>query len=172
MTSQAHTVCCYRGGNYIDGSLTDFLNSNNSDLLLCNGGALILDYYQVHLLLVLPQLTSGSWVCLILLRVQMQATPLKFDLNNGAHLMQDEELKFQRFDFVKLRDPEEIQGMIRMGFKYAERLDRAGSLKPYLSGKRQAPPAPHMAASLQSQGSKGTAAAQQASVMDLDIHRL
>ena len=83
--------------------------------------------------------------------------------------MQDEELKFQRFDFVKLRDPEEIQGMMRMGFEYAERLDRAGSLEPYLSGKRQAPLMP---APTQSQGSNGSDTAQQASIMDLDIHRL
>ena len=94
------------------------------------------------------------------------------DFHNGAHLMQDEELKFQRFDFVKLRDPEEIQGMMKMGFEYAERLDRAGSLQPYLAGKRQAPPASPMVASIQSQGSSGTVTAQQASVMDLDIHRL
>ena len=59
--------------------------------------------------------------------------------------------------------------MMRMGFEYAERLDRAGSLEPYLSGKRQAPLA---TASPQSQGSNSTVTAQQASVMDLDIHRL
>ena len=86
--------------------------------------------------------------------------------------MQDEELKFQRFDFVKLRDPEEIQGMMRMGFEYAERLDRAGSLEPYLSGRRQAPIDTLMADSPQSQGSNGSVTAQQASIMDLDIHRL
>ena len=56
---QSHNLRCYRGGNYIDGSLTDFLNSNNSDLLLCDGEALILDYYQVHLLFILPKLASG-----------------------------------------------------------------------------------------------------------------
>ncbi|CAL5223367.1 g5872 [Coccomyxa viridis] len=76
----------YRGDRYIDGSLTDFINSNNSHLIHCDGEALILDYFQ------------------------------------------DEELQYQRFDFVKLRNPEEIQGMIRAGYGYAARLDEAGVL--------------------------------------------
>ena len=36
-----------RGDRYIDGSLTDFINSNNSHLIHCDGEALILDYFQV-----------------------------------------------------------------------------------------------------------------------------
>lgn len=36
-----------RGDQYIDGSLTDFINSSNSRLLHCDGEALILDYFQV-----------------------------------------------------------------------------------------------------------------------------
>ena len=39
-----------RGDQYIDGSLTDFINSSNSRLLHCDGEALILDYFQVGLL--------------------------------------------------------------------------------------------------------------------------
>ena len=51
--------CWCRGNRYIDGSLTDFINSNNSHLIHCNGEALILDYFQVsfcNLPAVLPEL--------------------------------------------------------------------------------------------------------------------
>ena len=44
--TQVGLLC--RGDRYIDGSLTDFINSNNSHLVHCDGEALILDYFQVH----------------------------------------------------------------------------------------------------------------------------
>ena len=38
---------CCRNKLYIDGSVTDFLYYDNSELLKCNGDAFILDYTQV-----------------------------------------------------------------------------------------------------------------------------
>ena len=89
--------------------------------------------------------------------------------------MQDEELKFKRFDFVKLRNPEEIQGMIKMGYEYAERLDTAGALEPHLSGKVSAEPAPQAGsgpAQLSQSFGSMDAAVHKASVMDLHIYQL
>jgi hypothetical protein len=91
--------------------------------------------------------------------------------------MQDEELKFNRFDFVKLRNPEEIQGMIRMGYEYAERLDKAGALEPYTSCRPSAAPVSE-AGSGQGQPSQSfgklsaAPAGDTASVMDLHIYQL
>lgn len=42
---------CRRNKLYIDGSVTDFLYYDNSELLKCNGDAFILDYTQVSLTL-------------------------------------------------------------------------------------------------------------------------
>ena len=88
--------------------------------------------------------------------------------------MQDEELKFKRFDFVKLRNPQEIQGMIRMGYDYAERLDKAGALKSYLSGRVSAAQAGAGSWPAQLSRSFGSidAAVHKASVMDLHIYQL
>ena len=49
MSSETRRHIC-RGDQYIDGSLTDFINSSNSHLLHCDGEALILDYFQVGVL--------------------------------------------------------------------------------------------------------------------------
>ena len=83
--------------------------------------------------------------------------------------LQDEELQYQRFDFVKLRNPDEIQGMISAGYSYAARLDKAGQLEPYLNGKPQASASvsPAMGLSLESIESF-----QGASAMDRDIYQL
>lgn len=86
--------------------------------------------------------------------------------------MQDEELEYKRFDFVKLRNPDEIQGMIRMGYAYAERLDKAGSLEPYLNGMAQDASAIVSGSPQQHQDSDCTDSVQKASVMDQDIYRL
>ena len=64
----------YDGRNVIDGSFSDFLSKSNSDLLLCDGNAFVVDYYN------------------------------------------DTELQFGRFDFLKLRDYEEIVGLIDKGY--------------------------------------------------------
>lgn len=45
--------------------------------------------------------------------------------------MQDDKLSMGRFDFVKLKDPNEVRRMISSGFEYAERMDAAGALKPH-----------------------------------------
>jgi hypothetical protein len=37
-------TCPYRGRSYIDGSLWDFLLSDNSDLVKCDGEACVVDY--------------------------------------------------------------------------------------------------------------------------------
>lgn len=37
-------TCPYRGRSYIDGSLWDFLLSDNSDLIKCDGKACVVDY--------------------------------------------------------------------------------------------------------------------------------
>lgn len=34
----------YRGKSYVDGSLWDFLLSDNSELIKCSGKALVIDY--------------------------------------------------------------------------------------------------------------------------------
>jgi len=86
--------------------------------------------------------------------------------------LQDEELKFKRFDFVKLRNPEEIQGMISMGYEYAARLDKAGTLEPYLSGKIKAAPADVLGSPELSQSLDSIDSDEKASVMDLDIYQL
>ncbi|BDA50930.1 probable 1-acylglycerol-3-phosphate O-acyltransferase Pnpla3 [Coccomyxa sp. Obi] len=83
----------YRGKLYIDGSVTDFLFYDNSELLKCNGDAFILDYTQDKL---------------------MQTT---------------------RLDFVKLRNPEEIEQLIAAGYAYAQRMDEAGVLLQYFGGE-------------------------------------
>lgn len=43
--------------------------------------------------------------------------------------MQDKKLNMGRFDFVKLKDPNEVRCMIASGFEYAQRMDAAGALK-------------------------------------------
>ncbi|CAL8470382.1 g9924 [Coccomyxa elongata] len=43
----------------------------------------------------------------------------------------DDKLKMGRFDFVKLKDPNEVRRMIASGFEYAQRMDAAGALKPH-----------------------------------------
>lgn len=78
--------CVYGGKKVIDGSFSDFLSKSNSELLLCDGDAFVVDYYD------------------------------------------DTELQFGRFDFLKLRDYEEIVGLIEKGYKYAERAHQAGEL--------------------------------------------
>ena len=85
------------------------------------------------------------------------------------YCLQDEELQYQRFDFVKLRNPEEIQGMIRAGYTYAARLDKAGQLEPYLNGQAQAIAAqsPALEQSLES-----TDSVEGPTAMDLDIYQL
>ncbi len=83
--------------------------------------------------------------------------------------LQDEELQYQRFDFVKLRNPEEIQGMIKAGYSYAARLDEAGQLEPYLNGNAQAIAAMSPAL-VQSQESIDSV--EGATAMDLDIYQL
>lgn len=49
----------------------------------------------------------------------------------SARYVQDEKLNMGRFDFVKLRDPNEVRGMISSGYEYAERMDAAGALQPH-----------------------------------------
>lgn len=65
--------------------------------------------------------------------------------------------------------------MIRMGYDYVERLDKAGALEPYLSGRVPAAPAcgagSQPAQLSQSLGSMD-AAVHKASVMDLHIYQL
>ncbi|EFN59130.1 hypothetical protein CHLNCDRAFT_137944 [Chlorella variabilis] len=39
-------TCPYRGRSYIDGSLWDFLLSDNSDLIKCDGKACVVDYFN------------------------------------------------------------------------------------------------------------------------------
>lgn len=39
----------YRGRQYMDGSLYDFFWGNNSELLTCNGDALVVDYVSSEL---------------------------------------------------------------------------------------------------------------------------
>ena len=84
-------------------------------------------------------------------------------------LVQDEELQYERFDFVKLRNPDEIQGMINAGYKYAARLDEAGQLETFINGKPQtdALKSHPLGQSLDSIDS-----APGATAMDLDIYQL
>jgi hypothetical protein len=49
---------------------------------------------------------------------------------------QDEMLKSERLDFVKLRDPEEIKHLISLGYEYAHRMDEAGVFAQYFGGTR------------------------------------
>lgn len=50
--------------------------------------------------------------------------------------LQDEMLKSERLDFVKLRDPEEIKHLISTGYAYAQRLDEQGVFAQYFGGTR------------------------------------
>lgn len=86
-----------------------------------------------------------------------------------SRCLQDEELQYQRFDFVKLRNPEEIQGMIRAGYGYAARLDEAGQLEPFLNGKARAiaPLSPPL-----DQSQDSIDSVEGATAMDLDIYQL
>ena len=90
--------------------------------------------------------------------------------NDESWCLQDEELQYQRFDFVKLRNPEEIQGMISAGYNYAARLEKAGQLEPYLSGKpgkADAPMSPALGQNLERIDS-----VPRASAMERDIYQL
>ena len=49
----------------------------------------------------------------------------------SVHRVQDDKLNLGRFDFVKLKDPNEVRRMISSGFEYAERMDAAGAFKPH-----------------------------------------
>lgn len=48
----------------------------------------------------------------------------------------DEELEFERFDFLKLRVIDEVVEMINCGYRYARRTDLAGGLDKYLASAR------------------------------------
>ena len=62
--------------------------------------------------------------------------------------------------------------MISMGYEYAARLDKAGILEPYLSGKVKAAPADVLGSPELIQSSDSINSDQKASVMDLDIYQL
>ena len=85
-----------------DGSLRDFLEWKNSDLLTCNGAAFVVDYSQVR--------RSGA--------AQSQLpSAVAVLLRHAVHcplslvfcIAQDEKLKTARLDFVKLRQYEEVR---------------------------------------------------------------
>ncbi|KAL4419027.1 hypothetical protein ABPG77_010014 [Micractinium sp. CCAP 211/92] len=76
----------YRGRQYIDGSLWDFITSDNSELIKCGGKACVVDYFN------------------------------------------DDQLQWNRLDFIKLCDLEQVQAFVQTGFAYAERTDAAGEL--------------------------------------------
>lgn len=51
--------------------------------------------------------------------------------NASLCYVQDEKLNMGRFDFVKLKDPNEVRRMITNGYEYAQCMDAAGALKPH-----------------------------------------
>ncbi|KAK9806776.1 hypothetical protein WJX72_002404 [[Myrmecia] bisecta] len=55
----------------------------------------------------------------------------------------DEELQFSRLDFLKLREYEEVLGLIDTGYAYAQRVDDAGGFEPYFSSVRRPVPVIH-----------------------------
>ena len=55
--------CPYRGRNYIDGSLWDFILSDNSDLIKCSGEACVVDYVSGSGSSGSSSCGSGTWVC-------------------------------------------------------------------------------------------------------------
>ena len=62
--------------------------------------------------------------------------------------------------------------MISMGYEYAARLDKAGTLEPYLNDKVKAAPADVLGSLELSQSVDSIDSDQKASVMDLDIYQL
>lgn len=79
---RAAAMC--RGKWCIDGSFQDFLTSTNSDLLVCNGNSVLLDYFQ--------------------------------DVN----------LEFERMDFLKLKEYNEVKRLMQLGYDHAQMLSDMG----------------------------------------------
>lgn len=49
-------------------------------------------------------------------------------LKDACACWQDDKLKMGRFEFVKLKDPNEVKGLIDSGYAYAQRMDSVGTL--------------------------------------------
>ena len=116
-------------------SLWDFLLSDNSELIKCNGEACVVDYVSALLLGLVQEhntITTRSKPCAghrcapssVALPTTLHPTTLALSLPSGPQF-NDDQLKWGRLDFIKLADLEQVQAFVQAGTDYAERTDAA-----------------------------------------------
>lgn len=87
----------YKGRQYIDGSLWDFITGGNSELLQCDGLACLIDYFF------------------------------------------DDQLQFNRLDFIKLSSMEEVERLMEKGYQYGVRTAEGGGFEKLAPARKSAP---------------------------------
>lgn len=87
----------YKGRQYIDGSLWDFITGGNSKLLQCDGLACLIDYFF------------------------------------------DDQLQFNRLDFIKLSSMEEVEKLMEKGYQYGVRTNEGGGFAKLAPARKSAP---------------------------------